>query len=120
MVEGSDCPLLCSLKAPPEVLCPGLGPQHKKAAGMDPEEEHKDDQRTKPPLLRRQVEQAPWLVQPGEKKASGVAFQYLKGTKRKDGEGICIRQSNDRTRVNGFKLKEGRFRQNFKKKFFAT
>ncbi|GAB0192912.1 hypothetical protein GRJ2_001756500 [Grus japonensis] len=39
-----------------------------------------------------------------------VAFQYLKGAYRKDGEGLFIRECSDRTRGNGFKLKEGRFR----------
>ncbi|GAB0190074.1 mitochondrial enolase superfamily member 1 [Grus japonensis] len=39
-----------------------------------------------------------------------AAFQYLKGAYRKDGEGLFIRECSDRTRGNGFKLKEGRFR----------
>ncbi|GAB0185713.1 hypothetical protein GRJ2_001036600 [Grus japonensis] len=39
-----------------------------------------------------------------------VAFQYLKGAYRKAGEGLFIRECSDRTRGNGFKLKEGRFR----------
>ncbi|GAB0182593.1 mitochondrial enolase superfamily member 1 [Grus japonensis] len=36
-----------------------------------------------------------------------VAFQYLKGAYRKAGEGLFIRECSDRTRGNGFKLKEG-------------
>ncbi|GAB0187664.1 mitochondrial enolase superfamily member 1 [Grus japonensis] len=36
-----------------------------------------------------------------------AAFQYLKGAYRKDGEGLFIRECSDRTRGNGFKLKEG-------------
>ena len=36
-----------------------------------------------------------------------VAFKYLKGTYRKDGEGLLIRECRDRMRGNGFKLKEG-------------
>ncbi|GAB0209096.1 hypothetical protein GRJ2_003375300 [Grus japonensis] len=39
-----------------------------------------------------------------------AAFQYLKGAYRKAGEGLFIRECSDRTRGNGFKLKEGRFR----------
>ena len=35
-----------------------------------------------------------------------AAFQYLKGTYRKDGEGLFTRASRGRTRGNGFKLKE--------------
>ncbi|GAB0176402.1 hypothetical protein GRJ2_000105400 [Grus japonensis] len=36
-----------------------------------------------------------------------VAYQYLKGAYRKDGEGLFVRECSDRTRGNGFKLKEG-------------
>ncbi|GAB0207797.1 mitochondrial enolase superfamily member 1 [Grus japonensis] len=39
-----------------------------------------------------------------------AAFQYLKGAYRKDGEGLFIRECSDRTRGDGFKLKEGQFR----------
>jgi len=48
-----------------------------------------------------------------------VTFQYLKGAYRKDGEGLFTRVCNDRTRGNGSKLKEGRFRLDIRKKFFA-
>ncbi|GAB0184130.1 mitochondrial enolase superfamily member 1 [Grus japonensis] len=49
-----------------------------------------------------------------------VAFQYLKGAYRKGGEGLFIRECSDRTRGNGFKLKEGRFRLDVRKKFFTV
>ncbi|GAB0208135.1 hypothetical protein GRJ2_003279200 [Grus japonensis] len=49
-----------------------------------------------------------------------AAFQYLKGAYRKDGEGLFIRERGDRTRGNGFKLKEGRFRLDVRKKFFPV
>jgi len=39
-----------------------------------------------------------------------AAFQYLKGAYKKDGEGLFARVCSDRTRGNGCKLKEGRFR----------
>ncbi|GAB0209018.1 hypothetical protein GRJ2_003368100 [Grus japonensis] len=39
-----------------------------------------------------------------------AAFQYLKGAYRKAGEGLFTKACSDRTRGNGFKLKEGRFR----------
>jgi len=45
-----------------------------------------------------------------------VAFWYLKGTYRKDGERCFSRACSERTRGNGFKLKEGRFRLGIKKK----
>lgn len=38
-----------------------------------------------------------------------VAFQYLKGAD-KDEEQLFARSDNDRTRENGFKVKNGRFR----------
>ena len=40
----------------------------------------------------------------------GVAFQYLKGAYKKDGEELFTQADRDRTRGNGFKLKERRFR----------
>ncbi|GAB0202543.1 hypothetical protein GRJ2_002719900 [Grus japonensis] len=49
-----------------------------------------------------------------------AAFQYLKGPYRKDGEGLFMRKCGDRTRGNGFKLKEGRFRLDVRKKFFTV
>ncbi|KGL91709.1 hypothetical protein N301_16482, partial [Charadrius vociferus] len=48
-----------------------------------------------------------------------VAFQYLKGAYRRAGEGLFTKACSDRTRGNGFKLGEGRFRLNIRKKFFT-
>jgi len=48
-----------------------------------------------------------------------AAFQYLKGAYMKDGEGLLTRVCSDRTRGNGCKLKEGRFRLDIRKKFFT-
>ncbi|KAK4829888.1 hypothetical protein QYF61_007280 [Mycteria americana] len=49
-----------------------------------------------------------------------AAFQYLKGAYKKAGEGLFTRACSDRTRGNGFKLKEGRFRPDIRKKFFTV
>ena len=47
-----------------------------------------------------------------------AAFQYLKGAYRDAGEGLFIRDCSDRTRGNGFKLKQGKFRLDIRRKFF--
>ncbi|GAB0175709.1 hypothetical protein GRJ2_000036100 [Grus japonensis] len=49
-----------------------------------------------------------------------AAYQYLKGAYRKAGEGLFVRECSDRTRGNRFKLKEGRFRLDVRKKFFPV
>ncbi|KAK4826506.1 hypothetical protein QYF61_009767 [Mycteria americana] len=36
-----------------------------------------------------------------------AAFQYIKGAYKKDGERLFTKTCSDRTRGNGFKLKEG-------------
>ena len=38
------------------------------------------------------------------------AFQYLEGSYKQEGDGLFIQSDSDRTKGNGFKLKEGRFR----------
>ena len=45
-----------------------------------------------------------------------MAFQYLKGSYRKEGDRFFSRGCADRTRGNGFKLKEGRLRLDMRKK----
>jgi len=49
-----------------------------------------------------------------------AAFQYLKGAYEKAGEGHFTRACSDRTRGNGFKLRDGRFRFDRRKKFFTV
>ena len=48
------------------------------------------------------------------------AFQYLKRSYRKEGNRLLGKVSGDRTRGNGFKLKEGRFRVGCREKFFYS
>uniref|UniRef100_A0A8B9FTL9 Reverse transcriptase domain-containing protein n=1 Tax=Amazona collaria TaxID=241587 RepID=A0A8B9FTL9_9PSIT len=49
-----------------------------------------------------------------------AAFPYLKGAYRDAGEGLFMRDCSERTRGNGFKLKQGRFRLDLRKKFFTV
>ncbi|KAK4811234.1 hypothetical protein QYF61_022131 [Mycteria americana] len=46
-----------------------------------------------------------------------AAFQYIKGAYKKDRDRLFTRACSDRTRGNGFKLKEGRFRLDIRKTF---
>ncbi|KAK4824456.1 hypothetical protein QYF61_015834 [Mycteria americana] len=47
-----------------------------------------------------------------------AAFQYLKGACRKDRDRLFSKACCDRTRSNSFKLREGRFRLDLRKKLF--
>lgn len=49
-----------------------------------------------------------------------IAFQYQKGTNRKDEEGRCIWQCRKRAKVNNSKLKKSRIRIVIRKKIFIA
>ncbi|KFV16626.1 hypothetical protein N339_04999, partial [Pterocles gutturalis] len=49
-----------------------------------------------------------------------VAFQYLKGAYKQEGERLFTGVGSDRMRGNGFKLREGRFRLDIRWKFFTV
>ena len=47
-----------------------------------------------------------------------MAFQYLKGMHKQEGERLFMRVDSDMARENGFKLRWGRFRLDMRRKFF--
>ena len=47
-----------------------------------------------------------------------AAVRYLKWSYKEEGDRLCSRVCCDRTRENGFKLKEGKFKLDIRKKFF--
>ena len=49
-----------------------------------------------------------------------AALWYLKGAYRNAEEGLFRRAGSDRTRRNGFKLEEGRFRLDTRNKFYTV
>ena len=64
-----------------------------------------------------------WRFSLGKRRLWGdliAALQYLKGAYGKDVGALFVREGSGRMRVNGFKLKEGRFRLDIGKQFFTV
>jgi len=82
---------------------------------------HKDAQRAAVPLLQRQLREL-GLFSLEKRRLQGdfiAAFQDLKGAYKQEGSQLFERVDNSRTRGNGLKLKEGRFRLDIRGKSFT-
>ena len=94
----------------------------RRHVGLCSEKGHRNDQRAGTPLLWGKAERV-GLFSPKKRRLWGqltAAFQYLKGeTYKSGGEGLFTRVCSNRTRGNGSKLREGRFRQDIRKQCFT-
>jgi len=119
---GDSAPLLHSGETAPGVLCPPLEPSAQRRHGpveAGPEEATKIIQGLE--LLCYEERLREFRLFSVEKRKLQrdliAAFQYFKGAYKKEGDKFFSRACCDRTRSNGFKLSEGRFKVDIRKIF---
>jgi len=111
--EGGDsAPLPRSAETPQEPCVQLWSPQHRAELELWERGQRRPQQWSKgwnPSAGRKGWESWGW-----------AAWQCLKGASKEDGDRLFRRACSDRARGNGFKLKEGRFRLDIRKKFFTV
>jgi len=124
-VKGGDSStLLCSGETPPGVLHSALETPAQKGdgpVGVSPEEETKMIRGLEDLSYEERLRELGLfsLKKRRLRRDLTTAFQCLKGAYRKDGDNVCSKACCDRSRSNGFKLREGRCRLDTRKKFFT-
>ena len=113
---------LCSALA--EATAGVLGPSSEEicsAFGEGPEEGHKYEQGLEHLFYEDRLKEL-GLFNLEKRRLQGdftAAFQYLKGVYKLKGSQLLTKVDSDRTKVKGFKLKEGRLRIDVKGSFFT-
>jgi len=125
-VEGGDsAPLLHSGESPPGVLRPALEPlaqERHGAVGACPKKSAKMIRGLEHLCCEERLREL-GLFNLEKKRLWGdltADFQYKSGAYKKNGDKLFSKACCDRIRGNGFKLKEGRFRLDIRKKFFTV
>jgi len=120
---GDSAPLLHSGETSPVVLHPALETSAQERQGpvaAGSEEGHKSGQRDFLSYEERLRELGLFRLKKRRLWRDLIAaFQYLKGTYRKDRDKLLSGGCCNSTRGNSFKLKESRFRLDTRKKFFT-
>jgi len=118
---GGPAPLLCAVRPHLEHCVQNVESsvqERHRPVGVHPEQGHRNDPRDGTPLLQDRLREL-GLCSMEKGRLRGelrVACQCLKGSNRKEGYSLFSRVCGDRTRGNGFKLKEERFRLDIRKK----